>query len=478
MELELDVLANPALVIDPAVGIANAASVSTATTDPNPGDNTSTFTASGQAQADLSIRKIAPSPDRAIFPVPAPVAGEHTSYVLEIINFGPSEAPNPVIKEVLPPGMTFVRAFEPVDPVGFTYDFCTGDGANPETVTCVLPFAFPAFVGTNLGIEVAIDPTVRDGTVLTNTASMASDAADGNTGNNTSGATVAVRAVTNLRVEKHVVEMDAGGNIVRQVPDNEVLGLPPGHAVSFIVQVTNDGPSAAADVQFIDSFPPDAASFPVGDCQFPNKETVCRYSNSATGDLLLPGDAFGVQLITIPVGDTPPGIYTNTARATTSTQETNLADNVDARDIQITDPVADLVIDKAAVTTPLVAGQTVHLPDRRVGRPDRHQRGSAPLELQRQRRRRHRHAAAWTAAVVGRLVPGSVHRDRSGRELRARHGHHLREPERSRGAHVGDHHRHGRCRRATERRRRRAEHGRGDVVDRAAAAASAACRRP
>ena len=52
-------------------------------------------------------------------------------------------------------------------------------------------------------------------------------------------------------------------NIVRQRPRQRgPLGLPPGHAVSFVVQVTNDGPSAAADVQFIDAFPLDAAQLP------------------------------------------------------------------------------------------------------------------------------------------------------------------------------------------------------------------------
>ncbi len=359
VELELDVLVDSSLVINPAVGVTNTATVSTASTDPSPGDNTSIFTAGGQAQADMSIRKLPPSPDREIFPVPAPIAGQNTSYVLEIINFGPSEAPNPVITEVLPPGMTFVRAFEPIDPVGFTYDFCTGDGGSPETVTCVLPFNFPASVGTHLGIEVHIDPTVRDGTVLTNTATIASDAADANTGNNSSTATISVRAVANLHVEKLVGETDENGSLVRIVPrDEDPLAVPPGHDISFFFQVTNDGPSAAADVQVRDQFQLDAAPLFGSGCDVLTGDVVCRYSNPATGDLLVPGDTFSSQSDYVANGGAAQGVYTNTVTASTSTLESTLADNTDQRNIRITDPITDLIIDKTAVSSPLVAGGT------------------------------------------------------------------------------------------------------------------------
>ena len=128
--------------------------------------------------------------------------------------------------------------------------------------------------------------------------------------------------------------------------------------MSFVVVVTNEGPSAATDVQFIDAFPLDAAYFPVGPCDFLNGETVCRYIDAATGDCCSPGETFGVQIITVLEGDTPAGVYTNTARATTSTNETTLADNVDTRPIEVIEPVADLIIEKEAVTSPLVAGET------------------------------------------------------------------------------------------------------------------------
>jgi large repetitive protein len=250
--------------------------------------------------------------------------------------------------------------FEPVDPIDFTYDFCTGDGASPETVTCTLPFDFPAFLGTNLGIEVSIDATVPDGTVLSNTVSISSDVDDGNPGNNTSTADVTVRAVANLRVQKLMAELDNHGDIVRVVPYPDGLEMPAGYAATFLLVVVNDGPSAAAGVQVIDGFEPDSSHFETAACTFLNGEVVCPYTNAATGDLLLPGDAnaFAPQLFFITKGDTPEGTYFNRVRVSTTTTETDLTDNDDQRQVDIGDPIADLIIEKSSATAPLVAGET------------------------------------------------------------------------------------------------------------------------
>lgn len=364
VELELDVAVDAGLVIDPAVGVTNSATVAGTTTDPNPSNNTSSFTASGGAQADLSIRKLGPSPEREPHPVPAPIAGENTSYVIEVVNFGPSTAQNVTWTDALPPGMSFVRGFDPPDPT-VTLDFCSGDGGAPETVTCDFPVDFPAFAGTYVGIEVSLDPTVADGTALSNTATVTSDADDGNLGNNTSTAVVAVRALSNLRTTKRVFEIDPVTlAIVREVPVAEVLSLPAGYPLQFRLDVVNDGPSAASDVSLVDTFDALAGIGLQGvDCEIRALELYCPYSNPATGDLLLPDDGtaatrFSVPLLVVPISDTPEGTYTNRFTAATATEETTLADNSDTRDVEIIEPLADLRIDKVALTSPLVAGET------------------------------------------------------------------------------------------------------------------------
>ena len=225
VELELDVDV-PADFPVPAAGVTNSASVTSDTPDPNPDDNKSSFTAGGPPSADVSIRKIPPTDP--------PVAGTNTSYVLEIVNFGPSAAPALVVKDRLPPGTKFVRYFDPTgDPV--PPGLCVSDGADPqETVTCdfgrfVDPIGgFPAFVGTRIGIEIAIDATIPNGTLLENTATVKADVPDPNQGNNTSTAVVSVRTEVNLRLEKLVVEMDAGGNpVLPPVPvAADPLGVP------------------------------------------------------------------------------------------------------------------------------------------------------------------------------------------------------------------------------------------------------------
>ncbi len=468
VELELDVLVGSGLVI-PADGVTNTATVTSDTPDPSVLDNTSTFTVAGEAQADISIRKIGPSPDRSPYPADQPVAGLNTSYILEIVNYGPSDAPDMVVTDVLPPGVHFVRAFEPVFPVDFTYEnLCSSDGGNPETLTCdfrnidgVPPdFAFPAFVGTNVGIEVSIDATVPDGTLLSNTASISTSAIDNNPGNNSSTATVSVRAVANLRVEKLVVEMDAGGNPILPPVDRaaDPLTVAPGHAVSFGLVVTNDGPSAATDVQVFDAFPLEGGNFPVGDCEFLNQETVCRYTNPLTGDALLPGATFGTQLISLPDPNTPLGVYTNTARASTSTEESNDADNIDTRDIRIGDPVADLIIDKTCAHQPDRGRRHVHLPDRGASRPHRPRHVHPPAQLERRGRRDHRHVARRARAHLGHVLARDLLVRRTGRHLPARHPRVVDHP-RPGDTGARDDLRHRRTRRPTERGLRHRQHG-------------------
>ena len=360
VELELSVLVG---AIPPGSSVENVARVTSDTPDPNDGDNSSTFIVGGVSRADLSIRKVAPPA--------SPIAGDDTaaslanrSFHVEIVNFGPSTASGITFTDTLPPGVTFERVYDEETGTDLT-DLLdcetTGAPETGQTVSCSLPFDLGASTGTFFGIEFTVLPTVPDGTVLQNEIEVASDILDGNPGNNSSTALVPVRAEVNLTVEKLVVPMDANGDFVPGgVPTpypraNDPLGVAPGLPVSFAVIVTNNGPSAAADVQFTDAFPLDAEYLPVGDCEFLNGETICRYSR--TGALLPPGGTFGVQIITILEGDTAQGVYTNTGRGSTSTRETTLADNTDLRPIRVIDPVADLIIEKDDVTSPLVAGE-------------------------------------------------------------------------------------------------------------------------
>ena len=128
--------------------------------------------------------------------------------------------------------------------------------------------------------------------------------------------------------------------------------------MSFAVVVTNEGPSAATDVQFIDAFPLDAEYFPVGPCEFLNGETVCRYVDAGDRRPAAPRARRSASRSSRPEGRHPSGRLHQHGTATTSTDETTLDDNVDTRPIEVIAPEADLIIEKEAVTSPLVAGET------------------------------------------------------------------------------------------------------------------------
>ena len=171
VELELDVLVDADLVIDPAVGVANTATVTSDTDDPNDADNTSTFTASGGAQADLSIRKSAPPSfaDRRRH-----VAGTlaDRTFLLRDRQLRPVGRAEPACSPTCcRPGMTFVRVLRLDDP---DFDLspliaCTGDRRTRDGDRDVHPALRPPgrFVGIFASaIEFTVDPTVPDGTVL------------------------------------------------------------------------------------------------------------------------------------------------------------------------------------------------------------------------------------------------------------------------------------------------------------------------
>jgi uncharacterized repeat protein (TIGR01451 family) len=126
--------------------------------DPNPALAQDTTSLVPIPAADLELTKIGP---------PDPVApGGVGRYTLQFANKGPSDAPDVIVRDTLPDGLTFV---------GDASGACSAVG---QALTCSLG-ALDAGAAGELGVEVRVDPSLAGRTVR-NAGSIASEPSDPN----------------------------------------------------------------------------------------------------------------------------------------------------------------------------------------------------------------------------------------------------------------------------------------------------------
>src|SRR5205823_5284288 len=137
----------------------DTATVTSTTTDSNAANNMATFDTMVNASADLAITKTGPATANA---------GANVTYTLSVTNNGPSDAQNVLLTDTLPAGETFMSASE-------------GSGGGTSYVDLVGTFA--AGATRTITLVAMINPTVANGTVETDTATVASTTPDSNAAN-------------------------------------------------------------------------------------------------------------------------------------------------------------------------------------------------------------------------------------------------------------------------------------------------------
>lgn len=165
---------------DPA-DINDMATVRSTTPDPVSGNNSATGRISFFASADLAISKTVTPPS----PV---VAGTNVTYTIAVSNAGPSSASNVVVKDTLPAEVN-VLAVAP------SVGSCTwGIPGNPlQPLTCTIGSMASARSAT-ITVVARVDPSVPNGRVVNNNATISSAATDSNNGNNSATAAFTVIA--------------------------------------------------------------------------------------------------------------------------------------------------------------------------------------------------------------------------------------------------------------------------------------------
>ena len=168
-----------------------------------------------EIDADLSITKSGPT---------QVATGGTIDYALMVSNSGPDAAPNVVVEDTLPSGVTFVTASPE----------CTHASG---TVTCTL-LSVPVSPPTvNLAIQVTAPTTPG---LLTNSVTVDSDATDPNSGNNSA------------TFDTTVAELEADLSVAKSDSPDPVQA---GQQLVYTVSVTNAGPDPAVNVVASDTLP-------------------------------------------------------------------------------------------------------------------------------------------------------------------------------------------------------------------------------
>ncbi|MCX4747541.1 hypothetical protein OG455_18795 [Kitasatospora sp. NBC_01287] len=245
--------------------IRNQASVTSDTADPDLSNNTSNASTGGlpgpnpgpnppaKPFADLALTKTGIGTGAKVPP------GGTFVYDLKVTNNGPSTARNAVVADLLPKQLRYVSS---------DLAACTASGvpySGQEKVTCSLGDLGNGAV-EELRITVRIDPAFRpagsgQAPEIVNTATVASDSADPNQANNSASASGVPggidEPVTDLAVTKEFDPKTPGP-------------VSPGETYSYLITITNLGPSEAArSYRVVDTLPAGLA--------------VVGYTNADTG---------------------------------------------------------------------------------------------------------------------------------------------------------------------------------------------------
>ena len=273
------------------------------------------------ATADLSVSKV-DSPD----PV---VAGSTITYAISVTNAGPDAASSTSLSDTTPAGTTFVSVTPgagwtcPPLPVGGT-----------GTQICANP-SVP--VGTStITLVLSVAAATPNGTIITNTASVASPD-DAVTANNSASATTTVSAGANLRVLKSdsPEPVAVGGNI------------------TYSLTVRNDGPQTATSVILSDVIPANTTFVSVT----PAAGWSCSPlavggtgTQTCTIATLAPLSSASFTLVVKVNSGTPSGtVIGNTATVSSSTTDPNSANNT-ASTTTVVGIAADLCARAGAIT--------------------------------------------------------------------------------------------------------------------------------
>lgn len=289
--------------------ITNTASTSTSTPDPNPSSNSSTVKVivAGAGQYDLSVTSSAS---------PNPVTpSNNITFLLNFANNGPSSASNVIFTDTVPANTTFVSLVLPAGVTCPTLPAVGGTGA----ISCCAGtggvcsgVAVPSGSAAQLPLVVKVSASATPGTVISNTANIGPTTNDVNPANNTSTATTVVASPTQADV---AIVKTAAPEPVDQ-----------GATLTYTLQVTNNGPAVAQNVNVSDPLPSQVTFVSVsttqGTCSQSAGTVSCSLGSVSVGGFV------SITINTTAVTFSSSSLVVNTATVGSSTSDPNPSNNM------------------------------------------------------------------------------------------------------------------------------------------------------
>ncbi len=305
--------------------INNSASVTVApgVIDPSAGNNTATSVSTVTPVADVSVVKTGPAS--------ALVLGA-ASYSVVVSNAGPSVADGTGFADNLPSDLTLVSAI---------CSSVTGGAVCPASVN-VAGNSVSAIIATlpaGASVRFTVNATVNAGAVgnivNTATATVATGTIDPNPSNDSGSATTPVTPVADLKIEKTALPK-----------------LNAADPITYVIKVTNLGPSRANDSVLNDNVPGDVGSI-TGTCAAESLGAVCTTTIGITGNAVtatIPSMPAGSSLVFTLKGtltSVASGAVVNTATITPATGVTDpdTSNNTSSATTLVT-PLADVSVTK------------------------------------------------------------------------------------------------------------------------------------
>jgi uncharacterized repeat protein (TIGR01451 family) len=297
-------------------------SVSSATSDPNSANNSTTVTTTVIVVCDLAVTNSG---------TPSPVlVGGTITYTQVVTNSGPSNCSTATFTEAFPNNTTFV-SLTPV-PAGWT---CTTTGP----ISCTNPSVARGSTST---FPVVVTVTGPVGTIITDTATVATTSHDTNLNNNSATVTIGVASAT-----------QADLSVTNSASPNPVTA---GSNITYTQTVTNSGPAAATTVVLTETLPANTTFVSLAGSGWACT-TVAPYT-CTIATLAANTTATFTFVVTVSTTAASGSTITQTDSVSSATSDPNPGNNSASTSVLV-GASADLSVTNKANPVPVTAGSTI-----------------------------------------------------------------------------------------------------------------------